>query len=50
MATIGISKELVVRCVVTLKYYYEKNKSVVETTLKCLFFKVPLEICLDIRI
>ena len=37
MATFGISRELVV----TLKYYYEK--SVAETTLKYLFFKVPLE-------
>ena len=45
MATFGISKELVV----TLKYYFEKE-AVVETTLKCLFFKVPLEFFLDIRI
>ena len=44
MATFGISKELVV----TLKYYMKK--SVVETALKCLFFKVPLEFSLDIRI
>ena len=46
MTTFGISKEVVV----TLKYYYEKNKRVVETTLKCLFLKVPLENSLDIRI
>ena len=44
MITFGISKELVA----TLRYYYEKNKSVIETTLKCLFFKVPLEFALDI--
>ena len=31
MATFGISKEVVV----ILKYYYEKNISLVETTLKC---------------
>ena len=37
MATFGISRELVA----TLNYYYEK--SAVETTLKYLFFKVPLE-------
>ena len=37
MATFGISKEIVV----TLKYYYEKNISVVETMLKCLLFKDP---------
>ena len=30
MATFGISKELVV----TLKYHYEKNISVIETVLK----------------
>ena len=36
--------------VVTLKYYYQKNISVVETTFKCLFFKVPLELSLDIQI
>ena len=45
MATYGIYRELVV----TLKYYYDK-KIVVETTLKCLFFKFPLEFSLDIRI
>ena len=43
MATFDISKELVV----TLNYYFEK-KGIVETTLKCLFFKVPLEFSLDI--
>ena len=37
MATFGISRELDV----TLTYYYKK--SVVETTLKCLFLKVRLE-------
>ena len=42
MATFGISKELIV----TLKYYYEKNKSGGETMLKFLFFKVPLEFSL----
>ena len=42
MAAFGISKELVV----TLKYYYEKNKSGGETMLKFLFFKVPLEFSL----
>ena len=46
MTTFGISKELVV----TLKYHYEKNIHVVETTMKCLFFKVPLRFSLDIRI
>ena len=34
MTTFGISKELVV----TLKYHYEKNIHVVETTMKCFFF------------
>ena len=38
MATFVISKELVA----TLEYYYEKNISLAETTLKpCLLFKVP---------
>ena len=36
MATFDISKKLVV----TLNYYFEKNISVLETTLKCLLFKV----------
>ena len=45
MATFGIYKTLVV----TLKYYYEKSKSVVETTSK-FFFKVPLEFTPDIWI
>ena len=38
MAICGNSKEL--------KYHYEKNKSVVETALKC--FKLPFEFPLDI--
>ena len=46
MATFGIYKTLVV----TLKYYYEKSKSVVETTSKFFFFKVPLEFTPDIWI
>ena len=46
MATFGISEELVVQ----LKHCHVKSKSVVETTLKCLFFKVPLESPLDIGI
>ena len=46
MATFGISEELVVQ----LKHCHVKGKSVVETTLKSLFFKVPLEFTLDIGI
>ena len=48
MATFGTSTEFVV----TLKYYYEKKSkwNVLETTLNCLYFKVPLEFSFDIRI
>ena len=46
MATFGISEEHVLQ----LKYRHVKSKSLVETTLKCLVFKVPLEFTLDIEI